>query len=37
MRERAELLGGKLQISTAPGRGTAVRLVLPLSPADQAV
>jgi two-component system NarL family sensor kinase len=37
MRERAELLGGTLQISTAPGRGTTVRLVLPLSPADQAV
>jgi signal transduction histidine kinase len=37
MRERAELLGGKLQLSTAPGRGTTVRLVLPLSPADQAV
>jgi two-component system, NarL family, sensor kinase len=33
MRERAELLGGKLQLSSSPGRGTTVRLVLPLSPA----
>jgi signal transduction histidine kinase len=32
MRERAELLGGKLQLSSAPGRGTTVRLVLPLKP-----
>jgi two-component system NarL family sensor kinase len=37
MRERAELLGGKLQLSSSPGRGTTVRLVLPLSPASQAV
>jgi signal transduction histidine kinase len=37
MRERAELLGGKLQLSSSPGRGTTVRLVLPLSPAGQAV
>ncbi len=37
MRERAELLGGKLQLSSSPGRGTTVRLVLPLTPAGQAV
>lgn len=30
MRERAELLGGKLDVTSAPGRGTTVRLVLPL-------
>jgi two-component system, NarL family, sensor kinase len=33
MRERAELLGGKLVLASAAGRGTTVRLVLPLSPA----
>lgn len=32
MRERAELLGGKLELSSAPGRGTTVRLSVPLSP-----
>ncbi len=36
MRERAELLGGRLDLSSSPGRGTTVRLVLPLSPATQA-
>jgi two-component system, NarL family, sensor kinase len=36
MRERAELLGGKLELSSSPGRGTTVRLILPLSPAGQA-
>ena len=30
MRERAELLGGKLDVISAPGRGTTVRLTLPL-------
>ncbi len=31
MRERAELLGGKLTITSAPGRGTSVRLVVPVN------
>ncbi len=35
MRERAELLGGKLDVLSAPGRGTTIRLTLPL-PADPA-
>jgi two-component system, NarL family, sensor kinase len=35
MRERAELLGGKLELSSAPDRGTTLRLVLPFtSPAQ---
>ena len=29
MRERAELLGGRLEVITAPGRGTTVRLIVP--------
>ncbi len=29
MRERAELLGGRLEVITAPGRGTTVRLTMP--------
>ncbi len=32
MRERAELLGGKLELISAPGRGTTVRLVIPVRP-----
>ena len=32
MRERAELLGGKLELASAPGRGATVRLTVPLSP-----
>jgi signal transduction histidine kinase len=31
MRERAQLLGGRLQIETAPGQGTAVRARLPMT------
>src|SRR5438093_11608678 len=30
MRERAELIGGSLQIQSTPGEGTAVTLLLPL-------
>ncbi len=30
MRERAEALGGKLQISSRPGQGTQVRVVVPI-------
>jgi len=32
MRERAELLGGTLELISAPGRGTTVRLGVPFSP-----
>jgi two-component system, NarL family, sensor kinase len=32
MRERAELLGGRLELASAPGRGATVRLTVPLSP-----
>ena len=31
MRERAELVGGELEFGPAPGRGTVVRLVVPLA------
>jgi signal transduction histidine kinase len=31
MRERAELIGGELEFGPAPGRGTTVRLVVPLA------
>ncbi|HJL44399.1 MAG TPA: ATP-binding protein, partial [Polyangiaceae bacterium LLY-WYZ-15_(1-7)] len=30
MRERAELLGGSLEIASAPGEGTAILLELPI-------
>jgi two-component system, NarL family, sensor kinase len=36
MRERAELLGGRLDVAAAPGRGTTVRLTIPFLPAAQA-
>jgi signal transduction histidine kinase len=32
MRERAAMLGGALQMISAPGRGTRVRVALPISP-----
>jgi signal transduction histidine kinase len=32
MQERAELLGGTLELVSAPGRGTMVRLVIPFHP-----
>lgn len=32
MRERTELLGGRLQIDSAPGRGTRVRIEAPVTP-----
>ena len=35
MRERAELLGGRLELASAPGRGTTVRLSIPYLPAAQ--
>jgi len=35
MRERAELLGGHLDLAATPGRGTTVRLTIPYLPAAQ--
>jgi two-component system NarL family sensor kinase len=35
MRERAELLGGRLELTSTPGRGTMVRLSIPYLPAAQ--
>jgi signal transduction histidine kinase len=34
MRERAELIGGSLQVQSMPGKGTAVTLLLPARPSD---
>jgi signal transduction histidine kinase len=31
MRERAELIGARLQVQSTPGQGTAVTLLLPTS------
>ena len=35
MQERAELLGGTLQIESAPGKGTQVLATLPLAEHDE--
>lgn len=35
MRERAELLGGRMDVSSSPGGGTRVRVVLPLTSATE--
>ena len=35
MRERAELLGGRLDLAATPGRGSTVRLTIPFLPAAQ--
>jgi len=32
MRERVISLGGQIDISSAPGRGTAIAVVIPLDP-----
>ncbi|HEX9269089.1 MAG TPA: sensor histidine kinase [Candidatus Limnocylindria bacterium] len=37
MRERAELIGGRLQVQSTPGQGTAVTLLLPLNKEDEAL
>jgi len=37
MRERAELLGGSLEISSTPDKGTTVSVKMPLRPEDYAV
>lgn len=34
MRERAATVGGRLRVESAPGRGTRVRLEIPVSPED---
>lgn len=35
MQERANLVGGELQIDSAPGEGTEVRITIPLAPDDR--
>ena len=35
MRERAEQIGGTLQISSADGHGTVVEVIVPIPPSDQ--
>jgi signal transduction histidine kinase len=34
MRERAELLGGTVEVTSTPGSGTRIRAVLPVTRAD---
>ncbi|HEX2026798.1 MAG TPA: GAF domain-containing sensor histidine kinase [Nitriliruptorales bacterium] len=34
MRERADLLGARLEVDSAPGAGTTIRVVAPMSPGD---
>jgi signal transduction histidine kinase len=36
MRERAKLLGGRLQISSAPGKGTRIVARVPIVPEEAA-
>jgi signal transduction histidine kinase len=35
IRERVHALGGQFDLETAPGRGTTVRLTVPLAPAGE--
>jgi signal transduction histidine kinase len=35
MRERAELLGGRLEVRSRPGEGTTVRATLPATRQDE--
>lgn len=37
MRERAEVVGGRLNIQSAPGEGTDITLVIPLAPGNQTI
>ncbi|NTU82693.1 MAG: hypothetical protein HGA45_25545, partial [Chloroflexales bacterium] len=34
LRERAEAIGGRLSVTSAPGRGTTVRVLLPPATVD---
>ena len=34
MRERAEAIGGTLQIASQPGEGTKLQVVVPVKPVD---
>jgi signal transduction histidine kinase len=35
IRERVELLGGRVEVDSTPGRGTCVRLIVPLREPEQ--
>ncbi|MYC89592.1 MAG: hypothetical protein F4X22_15390 [Gemmatimonadales bacterium] len=35
MRERAALVGGHLAVDTAPGKGTAIRVTVPVADRDE--